>query len=298
MPNTLERRTQLDLIRKLDEMIGAHSHWMARFNRALISGSEPEPGIAAADAYRQCGFGRWYHALDFSCCPPWLSLLKQAGALHQQMHAIAGQLVERRSASSISVSDYDLFTDSAHRFKALLRAVQFRAIEDLCLVDHLTGVWNRGSMPHRLHEEYDRMLRHGGSCCLAMMDLDRFKEINDRYGHVAGDCILNAVAGVALRRLRRYDSVFRYGGEEFLFCLPRISLPEAVAVMERIRMDLSAGPIQVREGREVTITASFGVAEFSIARSINENIEAADNALLAAKAMGRNQVFAAPTYCG
>ncbi len=281
---------QLVLVRQLDEVVNAHLRWLNRFNHVLVCDKPPDPDDSAPDAHRKCHFGRWYHGLDLSQYRSWQSQLQQIGAIHEKMHTLGAVLLAGPRVPTNGVCGYERFTDAAYRFKTSVRALQFRLMQDVCLVDHLTGIWNRNALHQRLNEEYQRMLRHGGQGCLCMMDLDNFKEVNDRYGHPAGDHALQAVAEVAAKNLRRYDSIFRFGGEEFLFCLPKIGMPDAVAAMERVRIDISTTPVRLPDGREIALTASFGVAEFSPTLSVEENIDVADRALFGAKAAGRNRV--------
>ncbi len=206
------------------------------------------------------------------------------------MHASAAELAQNAPGNPIVPETYDRFSDHAYRFKTGVRALQMKLIKDVCLVDHLTGVWNRSSLVHRLSEECDRMLRYGGTCCLCMIDLDHFKIVNDRHGHAAGDRVLQHVAATAQQRLRRFDSIFRYGGEEFLVCLPKTELAEAIASMERVRHDLAQAVVVIDGEQEICVTASFGVAELRATQSIEACIEAADHALFVAKATGRNRV--------
>jgi diguanylate cyclase len=155
----------------------------------------------------------------------------------------------------------------------------------------LTGAWNRNSMFQKLAEEQDRMVRNKQQCCLCMMDLDHFKQVNDTYGHAAGDKVLHFAVEHAGEYLRKYDSIFRYGGEEFLLCLPNISAEDAVVAMDRIRAGLEKLDITLPGGQTIIhVTASFGVAPVSVDRSVEENINVADQALFCAKVSGRNRV--------
>lgn len=284
---------KLNAIRELDDVINSHLRWVNLVNRSLICGTHAaEDDVADGDrAYRSCAFDAWYYKLESKSDGLWSEPLKQIAVMHKRMHSAADGLL-RSGEAAARVAVYDTFCRTAYRFKTTVRSLQFKLIREVCLVDHLTGAWNRSSLFQKISEEHDRMLRHGDSCCLCMMDLDYFKAVNDRYGHPVGDHVLQAIIGVASKRLRRYDSLFRYGGEEFLFCLPKISAEKAVAAMERVRMDIALIPVRLDDGRDVSVTASFGVAEMLPDISIEKNIELADRALFLAKAAGRNCVCA------
>jgi diguanylate cyclase (GGDEF)-like protein len=282
---------QLDAIRSLDQAINAHTLWLGEFHRAVICRAGLDPSVMATDAHRRCVFGRWYYGLDRGEWQQWTTEMDQIGALHQEMHGLAREMMPRESAAKpVDADNYDAFINAAIRFKLSIRSLQFKMINDVCLVDHLTGAWNRGALFQRIAEEYERRLREGGSSCLCMMDLDHFKAVNDTHGHGAGDEVLQAVVAIVKLRLRTYDSVFRYGGEEFLFCLPSISVDGAVAAMDRVRADIEAAAITLKDGHRVPVTASFGVAPLCTTLAIEESIEQADRALFYAKATGRNKV--------
>jgi diguanylate cyclase (GGDEF)-like protein len=131
-----------------------------------------------------------------------------------------------------------------------------------------------------------------------ILDLDHFKQINDRYGHLAGDHALQAVVRFLTARIRKYDYVFRYGGEEFLLCLPNTALEDAEVLLDRMRQELASQPIDLGKGTTINITASFGVTEMLASEHHDFSIERADHALLCAKAKGRNRVCSWPLQGG
>lgn len=224
--------------------------------------------------------------------------MESIDSIHREMHARARNLLlRRRDETSLAPDDYDFFMDMAIRFKTEVRGVQFRIINQVCLVDHLTGAWNRNSMFQQLAEEYDRMIRNCQPCCICMVDLDHFKNINDIHGHPVGDKILHSVVNIISSGLRKYDTIFRYGGEEFLLCLPNITIADASLVVDRIRQSVAASDIEISHGVTIRVTASFGVAAMSADLSIEENIEVADRALLCAKVNGRNRICCWDSNC-
>jgi diguanylate cyclase (GGDEF)-like protein len=123
-----------------------------------------------------------------------------------------------------------------------------------------------------------------------MVDLDRFKEINDRFGHAAGDAVLEAVSSFLVANLRRYDQVCRYGGEEFVLMLPDTDPAEAVPIVDRLRRGLAELSIVLDDGTPLAITASFGIAPLAADEAVADSIAHADEAMYAAKRAGRNQV--------
>ena len=278
-------------IRELDSGVNAHTRWLDNVHKALVCGTVPDTDAVDVDSHRHCKFGQWLYGAESADWQRWADELRGVEESHRTLHDLVQRILQYRGhGQSIPTEVYDAFVDHSMRFKLAVRALEFGLISDVCLIDHLTGVWNRSSMMQRLAEEYDRMLRTGQTGCLCMMDLDHFKAINDRHGHLAGDTVLQAIARIADRCLRPYDSMFRYGGEEFLFCLPNTSPDMAVAAMERVRADIEASGIPIKDAGEVRMTASFGVAAMSSTLSMQECVEEADRALFCAKAGGRNRV--------
>ncbi len=152
--------------------------------------------------------------------------------------------------------------------------------------DPLTGCHRRESGKELLDVQFLLALRHRAPLTVLFVDLDRFKEVNDEYGHEAGDHVLRAAAASLRGMLRESDSLLRWGGEEFLVVLPHTSRVEAVALLERLRLlGLGLRP----DGRAVTV--SIGIAEFpsDAAASAEELIELADRRMYEAKQAGRNR---------
>ncbi|MBT8491956.1 MAG: GGDEF domain-containing protein, partial [Deltaproteobacteria bacterium] len=164
---------------------------------------------------------------------------------------------------------------------------------ELAMVDGLTRLYVRRYFDARLDEEFERSRRFETMFSVAMVDIDNFKQLNDTYGHEAGDIALSEVARVLLEEMRGIDTAARYGGEEFALVLPRTSLTEAYSLAERIRVRLSELRIAVPGRIEpLAITASFGIAAHpeSGAESVAELLRLADRALYRAKQMGKDRV--------
>jgi two-component system, cell cycle response regulator len=157
--------------------------------------------------------------------------------------------------------------------------------------DALTGIANRGVSLDALRRERYRQTREGGAFAIAMLDIDHFKYVNDTYGHPAGDAVLTEAALRIKNCIRPYDTVGRYGGEEFLIVVPASDALGAMGLAERIRVSIEATPV-VTEEREITITASLGVAVSAATNSFDAAtlLQMADGALYRAKKMGRNRV--------
>ena len=155
--------------------------------------------------------------------------------------------------------------------------------------DPLSGLLNRRALLEQEEAELTRSRRTGEPVSVAMMDLDRFKAINDRYGHLAGDEVLREAARLIQCNLREYDLCGRYGGEEFLLVFPGASAFEAAQVCERLRFRIADAPLEY-QGQSLAFTASFGVAEYDRIGSLDALNAAADEALYRAKEAGRDRV--------
>lgn len=156
--------------------------------------------------------------------------------------------------------------------------------------DPLTGLWNHEEIIDNLQRELVRVNRGGKPVGAIMADIDHFKQVNDRYGHVTGDAVLRAIAGRMLQRMRPYDAVGRYGGEEFLIVLPGCDGENAAALADRLRLSICNTPMATPEG-EIPITISLGIVVCNGGESdAGVLIHAADRALYRAKEKGRNRV--------
>jgi len=173
--------------------------------------------------------------------------------------------------------------------------VALQTIRDMAIRDELTGVFNRRHLRDVLRLESMRTDRHGGAMSLCMLDIDFFKNVNEDYGHLAGDLVLKRVAEIAQAELRQTDVLCRYGGEEFAILLPQTPLAGARITAERIRLAAQDKPL-VAAGVSLRLTVSIGVAEKSARHAnIDQLIKAADEALYHAKRNGRNRTEKART---
>lgn len=157
--------------------------------------------------------------------------------------------------------------------------------------DSLTRILNRGTILSVLERDCARAVRAGGRVSVVLADLDHFKQVNDGYGHVAGDAVLVEAARRMRAALRDCDAIGRYGGEEFLIVLPDCDVDGATLVAERVRESLAESPIRV-PGAAIPMTGSFGIASYDPRMDSIAAVGAADKALYRAKADGRNRVVA------
>jgi diguanylate cyclase len=202
----------------------------------------------------------------------------------------AGTLRLQAALQLLAQSGHSLPTDAPQGSLLWLQAV----IDGLCMLssrDALTGLSNRRQFELAIAREIDRVARAGEPALVLMADIDRFKQVNDTYGHAAGDEVIKAVAQALLDCVRPMDTVARFGGEEFAIILPNCPPAFGHTVAERIRMKVQRRPVSVAPGVEVAVTISLGgaFAPQWVRSSATLWIERADQQLYRAKAEGRNR---------
>lgn len=282
----------LTILKEMDRALAFHLQWLKSLHRTLICSEPIHPDDVELDAHHRCDFGIWYQALPESLKSgePGIGELDEP---HRLMHDAARELLQAHQAGQgIEPTTYENFMTRAIHFKQKMREYQFDLVQRVCSVDQLTGTWNRNAMAARLAEEAERARRAQKMLSVCLLDIDHFKDVNDRLGHPVGDEVLHFVAQFLKDNLRPYDSLFRYGGEEFLICLPDTGLAQAEALIDRVRSRLADTTIELPDQPPIHVTASFGVATLDLDDEHSMAIEHADHALLCAKAKGRNRVCA------
>ncbi len=158
--------------------------------------------------------------------------------------------------------------------------------------DRLTGIPNRETLLATLSAELERAARHAKPLSVAFIDIDRFKQINDTYGHNSGDAVLRQVARLVQSSVRASDSFGRYGGEEFMLILPETRPEDAVALAEELRSLVMAEPLRIADDQTVQVTISLGIAGGHGAElQLDMVVDRADAAMYAAKSLGRNRTY-------
>jgi diguanylate cyclase (GGDEF)-like protein len=274
-----------DALNALEEASAEHLAWLKQIHCALLFHGDtkppeakcrPEDGLAAKVGDH---FGENRAAF---------LRLKQA---RSQMETMARELTHRAGRGErLEPATYMAFMEAVEAYHSEARQVELLLHQSLAETDPLTGLHNRRGMMRDLHREWIRATRTGNPCCLALVDLDFFKLVNDQHGHLTGDRVLADAARFFVRRLRPYDMVYRYGGEEFVFCLPNTELRLARRVLDRLRLLMARLPLRAEDGQRLTVTISIGLAEITPDIPPETALARADQALYAAKTSGRNKV--------
>lgn len=167
-----------------------------------------------------------------------------------------------------------------------------RELERLSISDGLTGLFNHRHIHELLHDEFERTKRSGESLGIAMIDFDHFKQVNDTYGHLAGDRVLVQLADILRLTTREIDRIGRYGGEEFLVILPGTAIEAGAKFVERLRGTVAKHDFQIGREEPIRMTVSAGVACYPHpgVPTLETLVKLADEALYAAKDAGRNRV--------
>jgi diguanylate cyclase (GGDEF)-like protein len=213
-----------------------------------------------------------------------------AMAVRVQLFAVTLDLrIEAINAALVVLSSiwYALAASYISNLRERLHA-SIETIEQLASRDALTDTWNRRHLDALLNAEVQRKARIGGELCVCMVDLDHFKSVNDRYGHLVGDTVLKAVAREMQARLRSIDTLGRFGGEEFLILLPGATLADAEACAQRLL--LSVARLTPLPDPAAHVTVSVGLAQCASGESVGALLTRVDNALYQAKREGRNRL--------
>lgn len=279
-------------LEQVEQALRDHDQWHTELLRAIVCGVPGDRDTFALNAHRHCPFGRWYYggaATELREKPAFIAV----GVQHARLHATAARLLRVAARGApIPRSYYEDFAASSARLRDKLDGVRDEMRDALRNRDVLTGAFDRVEMLPELRNWFELAKRGVQQCCIVFMDVDHLKEINDRYGHHAGDGVLAGAVRILCRHLRPYDKVFRYGGDEFLISLPGADLATGQGVIRRVRDCFASEPVLVGgDGMSLHASASFGLALLDPDVDVEESIERADQALLLAKTAGRNRAI-------
>jgi diguanylate cyclase (GGDEF)-like protein len=209
---------------------------------------------------------------------------------------LSGSVSAENKIKGLDLGGVDYITKPFDSFELQARvraALRTKNLQDLLIehahIDPLTGLPNRRALMERLQQEWARMERHGQPFSFIMADIDHFKKVNDTYGHIVGDQLLQEVAQVFAKQCRNIDMPARYGGEEFAIVVSGTTAAETLNLAERCRQEIEKINIPVNDGT-LSTTVSLGIAEATGLTASEALIEHADEALYDAKTTGRNKV--------
>ena len=279
----------------LDQLARAvhhHCEWQEDILRTIVHGGPFELHDLAESMHRHCRFDRWY----FDRVPAALwgrPALAALGMEHEHLHRLADRLLRKMATDApIGVEEFDGLIAGSARLRLTLNSLREQVEGARRSRDALTGAAGRAEMLSELRLLHELAIRGVQKCCIVFMDLDHFKQINDTWGHRVGDDVLAVAVRQLARCLRPYDRVFRYGGDEFLISLPGADLAIGQSVIKHVRDGLASRSLVAAPGDvALQLTASFGLALLDPEVSVEDAVERADQALLLAKAAGRNRAI-------
>jgi len=219
-------------------------------------------------------------------------VLKPAQTLLKGIHCFGRGELEHR----VSIKTNDEFGALGEGFNRMAENLERNQeiLAELAVRDSLTGLYNRRKFESMLSDEINRFRRNGSPISLLVIDLDHFKQVNDRHGHQAGDEALKTAADIITNHCRTGDIIGRYGGEELVALLPETNIENSIILAERVCYALAEFPITISSTQAIPVTASIGVATVpNHAMTARDLITAADLAMYEAKNAGRNQVKSA-----
>ena len=279
----------LDGISGLERAVAQQTKWFKAWHEQVICNHDL--GGFNVNAVIDLPLGRWFEGEEskpFRNNPGFKILGQRLDEIVTQVQVF---LNENPDGSPHPVDSYTLFMNTLMDLNTQVQLLQNDAWRGLTRMDPLTGMRNRHDMMVDLDVERERARRTAHPCSVAMVDLDHFKTLNDSHGHVVGDQVLRRVSALFAEQLRPYDMVYRYGGEEFLLCLPNTDETTAAMVLDRLRIKIASTAMPfAKGGGDVFVSASFGVTEIDTVEHIVKSIERADMALYEVKQKGRNAV--------
>lgn len=278
------------IVAQLKEALNNHQAWHGALVRTLVCGLPGNKHDTGDIAHTECRFGQWFYSdapEKLRNHPGFVAM----GEEHKRLHHLAKLLLLAAYAGNpIDPLAYDGFSNALDRLRFEISSLERELENSLFNHDSLTGAITRYDILPTLREQQQLVKRHAHVCYIAMMDLDNFKSVNDLHGHAAGDRVLSASIRYLIKNLRPYDKVFRYGGEEFLLCMPYTEMAQGQDRITGLAQGIAALDIDIGENAPLHVTASFGLTLLDPDVPVEASIDRADKALYAAKAAGRNCV--------
>ena len=294
MPNSNANSAELakssgDVFDMIEGTIDEHAIWLEKWHRAIICQTPLDETLLSDEPHMESRFGRWFSAnIDKGFLDR--SAFGGLGKLHEQMHRVARDLaLKSANGQSIEPKEYDDFIGLVTSFNQTIRRVRQGLRQAATESDPVTGLSNREAMLNELENERLHAERTDTGCCLILADIDKFRDLIEDHGSESGDQVLFAAASRLLTKLRPYDRVYRYGGDEFLVCLRSTKESAAMIAAERLHVAFLEQPFVLSDAKSITVTASFGVSMLDTEVPIHESIERVDDAVIAAKRAGRNR---------
>ncbi len=273
-----------ETVRSLNQSTDAHFRWLVKILRFIDSRNVDLPEISSDEAHLHCEFGHWLNTRlleEREDTNFLLDINKKHIRVHQACRNLISAIEQQRQANDV----FNLFEESLLAFTEALTHYKVHLLQLRTSYDALTGL----PLRRILDESFASMNKELGAdgLYLLLLDIDHFKKVNDNYGHLNGDIVLRSLALNISNNIRRSESMYRYGGEEFIVVLHASNDQDAVAIAERLRRDIAR--LETIAGEHlIRVTFTGGLTRIHKGESLREVLERADIALYTGKKIGRN----------
>ncbi|HBQ65822.1 MAG TPA: diguanylate cyclase [Leclercia adecarboxylata] len=273
-----------ETVRSLNQSTDAHFRWLVKILRFIDSRNVDLPEISSDEAHLHCEFGHWLNTClleEREDTNFLLDINKKHIRVHQACRNLISAIEQQRQANDV----FTLFEESLLAFTEALTHYKVHLLQLRTSYDALTGL----PLRRILDESFASMNKELGAdgLYLLLLDIDHFKKVNDNYGHLNGDIVLRSLALNISNNIRRSESMYRYGGEEFIVVLHASNDQDAVAIAERLRRDIAR--LETIAGEHlIRVTFTGGLTRIHEGESLREVLERADIALYTGKKSGRN----------
>lgn len=273
-----------DTVRSLNQSTDAHFRWLVKILRFIDSRNVDLPEISSDEAHLHCEFGHWLNTRlleEREDTNFLLDINKKHIHVHQACRNLISAIEQHRQTNDV----FNLFEESLLAFTEALTHYKVHLLQLRTSYDALTGL----PLRRILDESFASMNKELGAdgLYLLLLDIDHFKKVNDNYGHLNGDIVLRSLALNISNNIRRSESMYRYGGEEFIVVLHASNDQDAVAIAERLRRDIAR--LETIAGEHlIRVTFIGGLTRIHEGEALREVLERADIALYTGKKSGRN----------
>ena len=252
-------------------------------------GGAPKPDMVQPDAHELCDFGRWFRENQTRLSKLNAAIVTSLDEVHQAMHRAVRELYLARLAGKyVDPRWFDDFEASQSIMVKNVGQIKEQLVRSGAQIDPLTGLPLRHELSGLFDLRQADAQRGGQLLWLVILDVDHFKQINDRYGHPVGDAVLVHLASLLRASLRNTDVIVRYGGEEFVFLMQAASTAMQRISMERIFSEIRLSPLLTSDGASIPLTVSVGCVQVGLDESQESAINRADAGLYEAKRQGRD----------
>ena len=283
-------------IAELDGAVEAHMDWTRRILRWAVLRSTPGEDVLDPLAHTLCRFGVWFTANQGHFEALDASAARRVEAAHQAMHdAIRSICTHIMSGRPGHHADLEIFEQSQSELVSLLANFKTLILSSAVRSDPLTGLPLRYGIGNDFALYQKEARRNRTLLYVVMIDLDHFKVVNDTYGHLVGDTVLQQLAEILKHTLRSNEPLYRFGGEEFLWLLQCKSADEAEQSAQRVLTAVGTTPVPLADNKSLTLTVTLGLARVGESEDLASAISRADLALYEGKESGRNRFVVAPS---